>query len=67
MAHNHATVCSGCGASLYIQEVIVGNPIGNREKEDAECPICGTVVYQAFIGGVWEVKVMSDTSSINND
>lgn len=31
--------------------VMVGNPIGNREIGEVEYVICGTVVYQAFIGG----------------
>lgn len=61
MAHNHQTKCSICGADLYVQELPVGEPIGSREKESAQCPVCGNVVYKGYIGGVWIVTVMEQS------
>lgn len=52
----HRVICDGCGSELEYDDKSVWE--GNREHEDYECPICGTVVGSAFTDAIPTVRVI---------
>ena len=58
MAHSHEKICPTCEATVYIRVVPMGVP-GGKTKEEAYCPICGTLLYEAMTDGWFEVSVVS--------
>lgn len=58
MAHSHTKKCPTCGAEIYIQIVPMEVP-GEKETEEANCPICNTLLYTAMIDGWFEKSVVS--------
>ncbi len=60
MAHSHETTCPKCGTRVYIYEhPLIGGP-GGKTKEQADCPICHTLLYEAMTAGYLEVSVISE-------
>lgn len=57
MAHSHNKQCPTCGAVIFIQEMPMGVP-GGKEKEEAYCPICGTLLYEAMTDGRFECSIV---------
>ena len=52
----HRVKCPKCNSDLEYDDKSVWE--GNREHEDYECPICGTVVGSAFTDAIPTVRVI---------
>ena len=58
MAHSYEKECPNCGALVYIHVMPMGVP-GGKDKEEAYCPICGTLLYSAMTDGWFNTNVVS--------
>lgn len=59
MAHSHEKECPTCGAVIYIHVMPMGVP-GGKDKEEAYCPICSTLLYTAMTDGWFECHVKKE-------
>jgi len=61
-ARNHETLCKKCGKHVFVFEHLTGVP-GGKEKEEASCPNCGNVVYEAMTDGWFETSIIEEQES----
>lgn len=61
-ARNHETQCKKCGKHVFVFEHLMGVP-GGKEKEEATCPNCGNVVYEAMTDGWFETSIIEEQES----
>ena len=67
MAHSHDKECPTCGAIIHIHVTPMGVP-GGKEKEEAYCPICRTLLYTAMTDGWFDCSViMQQTNAVYKD
>lgn len=50
--------CPNCGAILKVSEYQMGVP-GGKEREEAICPICNTILFSEVTDGWFDVSVIS--------
>lgn len=50
--------CPHCGATIKVSEYRMGVP-GGKEREEAVCPICKTVLFSEVTDGWFDVSVIS--------
>lgn len=50
--------CPHCGATIKVSEYRMGVP-GGKEREEAVCPICKTVLFNEVTDGWFDVSVIS--------
>lgn len=63
MAHSHETTCPNCGTKVYIYDQPIGGGSGNKSKEQAYCPKCYTLLYEAMTSGHFCVSVISEATN----
>ena len=61
MGMSYDTKCKKCGAQVRITERPMGVP-GGKEKEQAFCPKCNTVVAEFMTDGFIDAHLISDES-----
>ena len=60
MARSFDIECPECGARLHVREDLMGcAAIGCKDRETAECPECGHVVYSAMTAGRFVVTTLA--------
>ena len=62
MAHSHRKECPTCGAVIYILVRPMG-VAGGKEKEEAYCPICRTLLYTAMTDGWFDCSVVKQPTN----
>lgn len=50
--------CPCCGALISVSEYKMGVP-GGKEREEAICPICQTILFSEVTDGWFDVSVVS--------
>lgn len=55
--------CPCCGALISVSEYKMGVP-GGKEREEAACPICKTVLFSEVTDGWFDVSVTSTESLV---
>lgn len=63
MARNLSKKCPCCGTLVKVVEHTIGVP-GGREREKADCPICGEVLFSSMTDGWFETSVISMDETI---
>lgn len=61
MAHSHEKTCTDCGAIVNIIDMPIAGGVGNKTKEQAYCPQCGTLLYEAMTSGHFDVSVKDES------
>lgn len=58
MARNFEVKCPSCGTLVAVIERPMGVP-GGKEREEANCPVCGEIVYTGITDGWFNTDVVS--------
>lgn len=58
MAINFEVKCPCCGTLVGVIERPMGVP-GGKDSEEANCPLCNTVVYKGMTDGWFDTSVVS--------
>lgn len=63
MSWNFSTKCPVCDTIVGVVEQPMGVP-GGKEREEANCPICGEVVFSAMTDGWFNTSIVSMDETI---
>lgn len=63
MANNFTKKCPNCGTIVGIIERPMGVP-GGKDRENADCPICGKVLYSGMTDGWFDTSIVSINDTI---
>ncbi|MDR0832933.1 MAG: hypothetical protein LBN93_01905 [Candidatus Symbiothrix sp.] len=64
-ARNFEKRCEQCGKLVHIQEYFLTGGLGAKEKEEASCPNCHSLLYKAMTEGGFRTSLIEE-NSINN-
>lgn len=63
MANNFTKKCPNCGTIVGFIERPMGVP-GGKDRENADCPICGKVFYSGMTDGWFDTSIVSINDTI---
>ncbi len=58
-ARKFITQCDNCKKYVHVLEFPMGVP-GGKEREEARCPNCSNVVYEAMTDGYFNATIVSE-------
>lgn len=63
MSWNFSKKCPYCGTIVGVVEQPMGVP-GGKEREEANCPVCGEAVFSAMTDGWFNTSIISMDETI---